>query len=144
VAAAVPDSDSVRRAALQASWQRGRWVARRRLWWRWTAWALLRFVLPAAAVLAVLGGLMYGWNLATSTPAATPTAAPMKVPAAGPSTPRHAVPPATAADPLAAPAGTASLRLDWAASVQGRAKTAPTSAPSSASTPTTNVGDSRP
>lgn len=40
--AAVPDPETLRRAALQASWQRGRWVARRRLLGRWALWVLTR------------------------------------------------------------------------------------------------------
>ena len=138
MAASVPDSDSLRRAALQASWQRGRWVARRRLWWRWTAWALLRYVLPAAAVLAMLGGLAYGWSLLRSgasdvppEPATAPIAAPVP-------------PPETEPDAAPEPAANASLRLDWAVPARNNAKTSPTSASSPASATTTNVGDSRP
>jgi hypothetical protein len=50
--AVVADSESLRRAALLASWQRDRSVAKRRLWWRWTVWVIVRFVLPAAVLLA--------------------------------------------------------------------------------------------
>ena len=138
MAAPVPDSDSLRRAALQASWQRGRWVARRRLWWRWTVWALLRWVLPAAAVLALMGGLAHGWSLMQGSPAAAASAPVAKAPAA---TPAPALPQAAAAQD---PAGSASLRLDWATAARHLPKTGPTSASSPASATTTNVGDSRP
>jgi hypothetical protein len=139
VAASVPDSDSLRRAALQASWQRGRWVARRRLWWRWTVWALLRFGLPAAAVLALLGGLAYGWSLMKGGPADAPPAAALEHPVAAP-TPQ----PEVDTVPELAPAGSANLRLDWAVPARNNAKTSPTSSSSPASATTTNVGDSRP
>lgn len=141
MAASVPDSDSLRRAALQASWQRGRWVARRRLWWRWTVWALLRWVLPAAAVLALMGGLAHGWSLMQGNPAAVGPAPVAKAPVAVPT-----LPPAADADADAAqdPASSASLRLDWAAPARHVPKTSPTSASSPASATTTNVGDSRP
>lgn len=117
--ASVPDSDSLRRAALQASWQRGRWVARRRLWWRWATYALLRFVLPAAALLGVIAGLAHAWSLVTRTPPPAPTGN--------------------------ANANSASLRLDWAASARKRPKADPTPAASSpAPTTTTNFGEPRP
>lgn len=45
--APVPDAEALRRAALQASWQRDRWVARRRVWLRWLLWASGRYVMPA-------------------------------------------------------------------------------------------------
>ncbi len=35
---ASPDSEALRLRALQASWRRGRWVAGRRLAWRWVLW----------------------------------------------------------------------------------------------------------
>lgn len=133
--ASVPDSDSLRRAALQASWQRGRWVARRRLWWRWATYALLRFVLPAAALLGVIAGLAHAWSLVTRTPPPAATA------------PRTAPP---AVEPEPAPTGnananSASLRLDWAASARKRPKADPTPAASSpAPTTTTNFGEPRP
>lgn len=57
-ASPVPDAEWLRQAALQASWQRGRWVARRRLAWRWTLWASTRYLLPA---LAVSGTALWLW-----------------------------------------------------------------------------------
>jgi hypothetical protein len=39
----VPDAHALRRAALQTSWRRDRWVARRRLALRWMLWALERY-----------------------------------------------------------------------------------------------------
>lgn len=135
--ASVPDSDSLRRAALQASWQRGRWVARRRLWWRWTAYVLLRFGLPVAALLGLIAGLIHGWSVMTRTQTPSTTAPP-----AGP----------PAVEPEPAPAGnanSASLRLDWALSARNRPKANPAPAASSpafppATTTTTNIGEPRP
>lgn len=60
VAAPVPDSEALRRAALQASWQRGRWVARRRVAWRWVAWASVRYLLPALLAFSLVAGLWLG------------------------------------------------------------------------------------
>lgn len=51
VTATVPDTASVRQAALAASWRRDRRVAMRRLWWRWALWALPRYVAPAAVLM---------------------------------------------------------------------------------------------
>lgn len=58
-AATVPVGESVRLAALQAAWKRDRQVGRRRLWWRWTVWGARRYVLPAAAGLALFAGLWF-------------------------------------------------------------------------------------
>ena len=58
--APVPDGNATRRAALQASWRRGRFVARRRLAWRWTLWFVLRGLLPAL-LLAVTVALAWLW-----------------------------------------------------------------------------------
>jgi len=51
--AAVPSSDTVRQAALSASWARDRRVARRRLAIRWLFWAWWRFGLPVLLALAL-------------------------------------------------------------------------------------------
>lgn len=55
--APVPDAEALRLTALQASWRRGQWVARRRLAWRWLLWFGLRYLLPALLVLGVGGGI---------------------------------------------------------------------------------------
>jgi hypothetical protein len=34
----VPNSETLRLQALEASWAKGRWIARRRIAWRWTLW----------------------------------------------------------------------------------------------------------
>ncbi len=70
---------------LQASWQRSRSVARRRLAWRWLSWFGLRYVLPALALAALMSWL---WQFSpfasesasvqppqTTTPALTPPSA---------------------------------------------------------------------
>lgn len=50
--APLPDSERLRREALQRSWQRDKEVSRRRLRMRWTVWALCRYGLPVLLVLA--------------------------------------------------------------------------------------------
>lgn len=59
-ASPVPEGESVRLAALQATWKRDRTVARRRLWWRWALWGTQRYALPAAAAAGVFAGLWLG------------------------------------------------------------------------------------
>jgi hypothetical protein len=48
----VPDAQALLRTALQASWQRDRWVSRRRLALRWLVWAFWRYGLPLLLVLS--------------------------------------------------------------------------------------------
>jgi len=50
---AVPSSDTVRQAALRASWARDHRVARRRLAFRWLLWAWWRIGLPVLVALAL-------------------------------------------------------------------------------------------
>lgn len=57
----VPDAEALRLALLQASWQRGRWVARRRVAGRWLLWVLTRYLLPALAVFGLAVWLWQGW-----------------------------------------------------------------------------------
>lgn len=101
----VRDTESLRRAALQASWQRDRSVGRRRLAWRWALWLATCFGLPLA-----LGGVLLALTLLPHPGAATPA----------PHDTASVATPAQAADPLA-------LRLesDW---TPGKAATA-TAAP---------------
>lgn len=54
----VPDSDTLRQRALQASWRRDRQVSRRRLALRWVAWFLRRYLLPGLGVF-LLGAALY-------------------------------------------------------------------------------------
>ncbi|OGB15142.1 MAG: hypothetical protein A2W72_17720 [Burkholderiales bacterium RIFCSPLOWO2_12_67_14] len=56
--APVPDTETVRQAALRASWRRDRWVARRRLLGRWLLWCLRRYVLPIVLIVG-LGLLLW-------------------------------------------------------------------------------------
>lgn len=87
----VPDAEALRRAALQASWRRDRWVARRRVWLRWLLWVGGRYLIPALLVfgvgawlwLGVLPGLSHPLNQSTlfQSPAASPAAAPLATPA---------------------------------------------------------------
>jgi hypothetical protein len=60
--APLPDSDRLRREALQKSWQRDKEVSRRRLRMRWTVWALCRYGLPLLLVLATTMALWI-WGL---------------------------------------------------------------------------------
>lgn len=79
--APVPDAQALRQAILQASWQRNRWVARRRLAWRWLLWFGVRYALPALAVAAlvawlwlmVLPGAALPWASRTAMAPAAPT-----------------------------------------------------------------------
>lgn len=58
--APVPDADRLRLAALQASWARGRWVARRRVALRWLVWIGTRYLMPALAISGVAAWLWLG------------------------------------------------------------------------------------
>jgi len=58
---AVPDPESVRRAALAASWQRDRRIAQRRLAWRWVLWFVGRYFLHILGLVVLL--LLAGWLL---------------------------------------------------------------------------------
>lgn len=74
----VPDAESVRQAALQASWRRDRAVGRRRLVWRWLVWLVQRHY----PYLLVLLALTLGWPylsayLRPASPAAIPTRTPV-------------------------------------------------------------------
>ncbi|GAB4204783.1 MAG: hypothetical protein Fur0019_05960 [Tibeticola sp.] len=51
----VPDSESLRRALLAASWRRDRAVSRRRLAWRWLLWAFKRY----GPKLLLVGALLF-------------------------------------------------------------------------------------
>jgi uncharacterized membrane protein YdfJ with MMPL/SSD domain len=55
----IPGSDTVRQAALQASWRRDRRVAQRRIAWRWVVWYFQRFSPHVLVGLAVLVGAAY-------------------------------------------------------------------------------------
>src|SRR5690606_10720347 len=66
-APSVPHGEALRLSALQASWKRDRWVARRRLAWRWLMWASWRCLIPAAAVMLFAWFILMpelGWRLA--------------------------------------------------------------------------------
>jgi len=80
---AVPDAEALRQAALQRGWQRSQRVARRRVALRWLLWALPRYVLPAAAGLAVVFGLYLLLQSALK-PSGVPAASPAALPAAAP------------------------------------------------------------
>jgi hypothetical protein len=56
---AVPGSDAIRQAALQASWQRDRRVAQRRIVWRWVLWYLQKYSLPLLALVSVIAVVVY-------------------------------------------------------------------------------------
>lgn len=105
---ALPDTEALRRAALQASWARDREVGRRRLRWRWASWALTRVGLPLLC-LAAMGGFtaLYLQHLDQSFPP-VPSVGGSEPPASvrtappGPSSPAAAVPAVLAAEPTAA------------------------------------------
>jgi hypothetical protein len=69
----VIDTNTLRQAALQKSWQRDQRVARRRLAVRWVLWWLWKYryyLLAVCALFAALGYLLYRFNYAAS-PAAS-------------------------------------------------------------------------
>ena len=78
----VIDTNTLRQAALQNSWQRDQRVARRRLAFRWAMWWLWKYryyVLAVCAVLVCLGYLVYRFDQASranhslgNTPVAAP------------------------------------------------------------------------
>lgn len=75
---AIPDAETLRQQALQRGWRRSQRVARRRLALRWLLWALPRYVLPAAALLAAGFGLYLLYQQVThpnTAPSQTPPAA---------------------------------------------------------------------
>jgi hypothetical protein len=59
----------VRQSALQASWQRDRWVAKRRIALRWLVWLSWRYGLP---VLATATALAIAWRVVLAWPFAAP------------------------------------------------------------------------
>jgi len=54
----VPGTESVRLAALSASWTRDRQLSRRRLVWRWLLWGWWRFGLPLLLALPLAAVLL--------------------------------------------------------------------------------------
>lgn len=99
----VPNSDALRRAALEKSWQRDRRVGRRRVAWRWMLWLLWRFGLPAAAVMVLAAAAVWAWRTVGPTPAPTPAA----------STPIAEPAPTLNDTPAGPSAGNPKLRMDW-------------------------------
>ena len=79
----LPGAESVRQAALAASWRRDRAVARRRLAWRWAGWYLWRALPYLLAACALLGGGAYLWR-ANASPPGPRQASPMTAPAQAP------------------------------------------------------------
>lgn len=76
----IPGSDTLRQAALQASWQRDKRVAQRRIAWRWVLWYLRKYSLVVVVGLVLLTGVAYlggafsGWAEDSIQAAAHPTA----------------------------------------------------------------------
>lgn len=64
----MPGTESVRLAALSASWTRDRQLSRRRLAWRWLLWGWWRFGLPPLLALALAAFLLL-WLPASTVPA---------------------------------------------------------------------------
>lgn len=125
----------MRLAALQAAWRRDRWVARRRIWFRWTLWGVQRYSLPAAGALGVIVALWFavqatiGW-LKTPSPiepvvASAPLPTPAKAATTAPAPPASPTAP-TATDPNNAP--TALLRFNPSLSISARSETPVSSA----------------
>lgn len=72
----LPTSEDLRRTALQASWQRDRAVASRRLAWRWFAWYLRRLMPYVLGLTVVLGAAWLLWSRAQPVPAQPQAPAP--------------------------------------------------------------------
>jgi hypothetical protein len=51
-------TEELRVAALSASAKRGKWVARRRIFWRWSTWISWAYVLPSIGFIVVLASLI--------------------------------------------------------------------------------------
>ena len=101
-------AEELRRLALARSQRRGQQVARRRLAWRWSLWALGRALRLGALPVALLGlGLALAWWLMTDDSAQRPAAA-LSAPAAA----EVASATAAAADALPPVAPALPLRLD--------------------------------
>ena len=95
----IPGPDSVRQAALQASWRRDRLVARRRIAWRWVVWYFQRFSPHVLAGVALLVGATYLSGSLPSWPdGGHPTAGPAAAVALTP-TPQPAAPEVQAPEP---------------------------------------------
>lgn len=134
-----PSSETLRRAALARSRQRGERVARRRLAWRWVLWGLgraLKWLLPAGAALAGLAALLWLAGMWWPRQATHPDPAGSRSP--GPTTPASAAAPALALPPPATPA--LPLRLDDGETGSAAAAEAPASRAQSVSNPP-NVAD---
>ncbi|QCB45353.1 hypothetical protein [Hydrogenophaga sp. PAMC20947] len=72
----------MRLSALQASWRRDRWVAKRRIALRWLAWFGWRYGLPALGAIAVLAftwSVVLGWP--SETAAEMPVSPSLSIPA---------------------------------------------------------------
>lgn len=73
----VIDTNTLREAALRASWQRDQRVARRRLALRWALWWLWKYRLRLLAVCAALAAVIYLlYRLGYLSPAGPPPATP--------------------------------------------------------------------
>ena len=157
--APVPDAEALRRAALQASWRRDRWVARRRVWLRWLLWASGRYLMPAMLVFGLGAWLWLGVLPGMGNPLdrlaiylqpaanPAPTAPPPPMAAVTPSAQPQPIPPAEPASANDSPAYSPEgeelpeplrLRFEtrWAASATSGSITATASAVADTFTPT--------
>jgi len=103
--APVPDVDALRLAALQASWQRDRWVARRRVALRWVLWYAGKYGLQVLLALAVAA---FVWLRVL--PALNAPDEPVAVPAPVP-TPAPVAATSPAPEPIQTPSPEADLPL---------------------------------
>ena len=137
----IPGSDLVRQAALQASWQRDRRVAQRRIAWRWTVWYVQRFSphvlvgVTALAGVAYLTGSLPSWSDRGAGPERpAPSVAP--APYSPPSVPTTALVNAPSVEQAAAPATDLPLTLR-ASLALGAALATPAPAPAAPNSPDT-------
>ena len=79
----VPDTNELRRAALQASWQRDRHVAQRRMAMRWALWYSARAV-PVLVVAGAVAAFVWLWVVPRLSGTALNLAAPQSQPVRAP------------------------------------------------------------
>lgn len=138
----VPAGESVRLAALNAAWRRDHWVARRRIWWRWTLWGAQRYGVPAAGVVGVLAGLWFaiqtvtGW-VETPAPSSQPELAlSQPAPTQAPPTPQAAAPVAAPLPPLENTSGVLlKLEPSWRAAASRQTPVSSPASPEAAEIP---------
>jgi hypothetical protein len=94
--ATVATSQELLRSALHRSQRRNIWVARRRLWWRWSVYLLGKGLLYLGPPLLVAAAAAWWWQQSPPATGPRPSAPPAVVPASAPAVPVPPVPAASA------------------------------------------------